>query len=78
MLEKLRDEFGYTGEVRKAKDGAEYAGLVREVGKETGVDVVDVWSLFMEKAGWKEGEVLLGSKELGMNAELVDLLYDGM
>lgn len=78
MLEELRDEWGFTGEVRKAKDAAEYAGLVREAGKETGIDVVDVWSLFMNKAGWKAGEVLPGSKELGKNDVLANLLYDGM
>jgi hypothetical protein len=78
LLEELRDKFGFTGEVRKAKDGAEYAELVRGAGKETAVDVIDVWSLFMEEAGWKTGEALLGSKELGKNDVLTDLLYDGM
>ncbi|KAE8451632.1 hypothetical protein EG329_003089 [Mollisiaceae sp. DMI_Dod_QoI] len=78
ILEQFREDWGYTGEVRKARDAAEYAELVREVGKETGVDVLDVWSIFMEKVGWKSGEKLPGSKELGKNDVLSELLYDGL
>ncbi|CZR67802.1 related to IAH1 Isoamyl acetate hydrolytic enzyme [Phialocephala subalpina] len=78
VLEKSRDDWGYTGEVRKAGDAAEYAELVREVGKETGVSVLDVWGLFMEKVGWKAGESLPGSKALGESEILAKLLYDGL
>ncbi|KUJ16609.1 GDSL Lipase/Acylhydrolase family protein-like protein [Mollisia scopiformis] len=78
VLQKFQEDWGYAGEVRKAKDAAEYAELVREVGKETDVDVVDVWTLFMEKAGWKTGEPLPGSKAMGKNEVLADLLYDGL
>lgn len=78
LLEELSLQWGFGGETRKAKDAAEYAELVREVGKETGVDVIDVWALFMQKAGWKTGDPLPGSKELGKSDVLADLLYDGM
>jgi hypothetical protein len=78
VLEKFRDDWGYTGEVRKAVDAAEYAELVREVGKEAGVSVLDVWSLFMKKTGWKAGEPLPGSKAMGKSEVLAELLYDGV
>jgi hypothetical protein len=57
---------GSTNETRKAKDAAEHAAAVREVGQETGVPVLDAWITFMEKAGWKLGDAVLpGSKERG-------------
>lgn len=69
---------GSTNEIRKAKDAADYAAVVREVGKDNDVPVLDVWTTFMEKAGWKLGDaVLRGSKESGKNPVLSDLLYDG-
>jgi hypothetical protein len=51
---------------------------VKELGKEMGVPVLDVWGLFMEKAGWKEGDsVLPGSKAAGKSQALSELLHDG-
>ena len=39
--------------------------------------VLDVWSTFMAKAGWKEGEQLVGSKKVARNEVLEKLLNDG-
>lgn len=39
--------------------------------------VLDVWSIFMEKAGWKEGEPLVGSKKIARSEILEKLLNDG-
>jgi len=78
IIEEGLKVVGSTDETRKAQDAAEYAKVVREVGKENGVAVLDVWTAFMEKAGWKAGDAVLpGSKELGKDAVLADLLYDG-
>jgi hypothetical protein len=79
VLKEFQAEWGYIGETRKAKDAAEYAELVREVGKEAGLSVLDIWSAFMEKAGLKAGERLLipGSIDLGKSAVLAELMYDG-
>jgi len=73
------NKFTCQGETRKAKDAAEYAQLVREVGKDAGVPVLDIWTAFMDKAGWKAGDSLSmpGSIELGKSAELGELLPDG-
>lgn len=77
LLEALLIEWGVTGETRKATVVAEYAAAVREVAKENDVAILDVWGLCMEKTGYKVGDVLPGSKELGKNEVLAEFLYDG-
>lgn len=79
IIGDLLREMGSTNETRKAKDAADYASTVREVGKETKTPVLDVWAAFMEKTGWKLGDAVLpGSKESGKDLILSDLLYDGL
>jgi hypothetical protein len=79
MLVKLQEEWGAPPPTRKATDAQLYAELVKEVGKEAEVPVVDIWSAFIEKAGWKAGNPLPipGTLELGKSAALEELLYDG-
>jgi hypothetical protein len=78
MLVTTMKEWGNFGESRKVGDAKEYAQIVKEVGNESGVAVLDVWGVFMERAGWKgEGEVLPGSLEKGKNEVLGELLDDG-
>lgn len=50
---------------------------MRDVGREVGIEVVDVWTLFMELADWDEGDVLTGSVENGKSSVLEELLVDG-
>jgi len=77
MLTELVSEMD-SSIIPRAKDAAAYALATREVAKETGIPVVDVWAVFAEKAGWKEGdEKFPGEEESGKNAELADLLSDG-
>lgn len=40
--------------------------------------VLDLWSIFMRKAGWKEGMSLPGSKKVERSRVLGELLHDGM
>ena len=63
--------------VRSAEHTKKYADACREVGAEVGVVVLDVWSIFMAEAGWKEGETLVGSKKVARNEVLDKLLNDG-
>jgi isoamyl acetate esterase len=79
MLVKLLEEWGAPPPTRNAADAKLYAEIVKEVGREAGVPVLDIWSAFMEKAGWKEGDPLPipGTLELGKSKELEELLYDG-
>ncbi|CAD6565840.1 MAG: hypothetical protein ASARMPREDX12_006792 [Alectoria sarmentosa] len=69
---------GYKDRLRTAEHTKEYADACRQVGAEVGVVVLDVWSIFMAKAGWKEGEPLIGSKKLARNEVLEKLLVDGL
>ena len=63
--------------LRSAEHTKKYADACREVGAEVGLVVLDVWSIFMAKAGWKEGETLVGSKKVARNDVLERLLSDG-
>lgn len=65
------------GVSRKAFHAKQYAEATKEVGKELDVPVVDVWSAFMAKTEWKEGEKLPGQVEDGKSDILEGLLYDG-
>jgi isoamyl acetate esterase len=55
-----------------------YADVTREVGLELGLAVLDLWSIFMNHAGWREGQPLAGSKRAPENRLLQALLRDGM
>lgn len=70
-------EMEWYGERRVQTDAQAYAEAAKEVGKERGIPVVDVFGACMRKAGWKEGEELVGVKEKGKSKVLADLLYDG-
>ena len=63
---------------RTAEHTRKYADACREVGNELGVTVLDLWSTFMVKAGWRSGEPLPGSKKAPMSRILEELLHDGM
>ena len=49
-----------------------------EAGKEVGVAILDLWSAMMAKTGWKEGDKLVGSKEVPRNDILESMLADGL
>ena len=68
---------GYKDPRRSAEHTKKYADACRQVGAEVGVAVLDVWSIFMAKVGWKEGETLIGSKKVARNEVLEKLLVDG-
>ena len=68
---------GLTDPRRTAEHTKKYADACREVGKELGVAVLDIWSIIMAKAGWREGEPLVGSKNVARNEVLEGLLIDG-
>ena len=68
---------GYNGLQRTAENTKRYAEACREMGKDLVVPVVDIWTLFAEAAGWKEGGPLPGSKGTDRNQVLGSLLVDG-
>ncbi|KAF1981164.1 GDSL Lipase/Acylhydrolase family protein [Aulographum hederae CBS 113979] len=65
---------------RRAAVTRTYADAVKEVGKATDVVVFDLWSLFMERVGWKEGMPLAGEKSTHASQQsgLPTLLRDGL
>ena len=78
--ERFCEEWNFP-QVRRAAVTRQYAEAVREVAAEIGVGVVDLWSIFMERAGWEPGNPLLGSKEPGQSPSgdgLAGLLSDGL
>lgn len=76
-MEKAELERGYKDPLRSAEHTKQYADACRQVGVDVGITVLDVWSIFMAKAGWKEGEPLIGSKKVARNEVLEKLLNDG-
>jgi lysophospholipase L1-like esterase len=65
---------------RAAEVTMAYANVVREIGKELDTETLDLWNIFMENAGWKSGEPLIGAKTVEQNIEkgLPTLLLDGL
>ena len=55
-----------------------YSDAAREVGRELGVAVCDIWNAFVTRAGWKTGEPLPGGMGLPENEALKEFLHDGM
>ncbi|KAI5308729.1 hypothetical protein KEM55_005002 [Ascosphaera atra] len=64
--------------VRKAARTKQYADAAKKVAAEMDVPVVDIWTRFMEYAGWKEGQPIEGSLDLPPNEKLAELLVDGL
>ncbi|KZF21496.1 GDSL lipase/acylhydrolase family protein [Xylona heveae TC161] len=70
---------GITDVLRTAEHTKSYADAAKDVGKELQLTVLDLWTAFMERAGWQpEQEVLPGSKKLGQNTLLAELFHDGL
>ncbi|KAL2047086.1 hypothetical protein N7G274_001105 [Stereocaulon virgatum] len=78
---KLEEHYlatGFSDRSRTADNTKKYADACRDIGKELSITVLDIWSIMMAKAGWKEGEPLVGSKQVERSKILDDLLVDGL
>lgn len=62
---------------RTAEVTYSYAIRCREVGEKLGVPVLDLWSAIAAKAGWKEGQGVIGSRNSPRSEELDKMLVDG-
>ncbi|RDI84349.1 hypothetical protein Vi05172_g5750 [Venturia inaequalis] len=81
LCEKLELEIWGIDVVRRtAEVTSQYAQVVRDVGKEMDVAVLDVWSAFMHEVGWASGQPLIGTKDVLQRdgLELPNLLVDGL
>jgi len=75
------DEYQLASTDRTAAHTARYADACREVAQEySGLPVLDLWTIFMLKAGWAPGQQgpLIGSRAAPRNPVLDELLSDGL
>ncbi|OQD70818.1 hypothetical protein PENPOL_c001G04879 [Penicillium polonicum] len=63
---------------RTASFTKSYAVAACEVGASLNIPVVDLWSAFMKPTGWKEGEPLIGARDVPSNDTLASFLTDGL
>ncbi|EWC47060.1 hypothetical protein DRE_03822 [Drechslerella stenobrocha 248] len=56
----------------------QYAEAAIDVAKETGAEVLKLWHVFMDHAGWKEGGPLIGDINAPTSEELGELFTDGL
>ena len=77
-MEESDQAKGITEIQRVAKHTALYADAAREVGQQLGVVTLDLWTIMMEKASWKDGDPLPGTKEHGRNKVFTELMHDGL
>lgn len=77
QLEKFDQDKNTPHPSRTASLTKLYAEATREVGTTLGVPVVDLWAAFMASAGWKEGQPLIGSRDVPNLEEFCRLFADG-
>ena len=77
QLEESGLESGKSEIQRTAEHTKKYADACRKVGADLNMAAVDLWSIFMAKAGWKHGQPLIGSKSVERSKTLGVLLSDG-
>ena len=70
---------GFNGLRRTAETTSKYAEAVRQVGRDRGVKVCDVWSAMMREAGWDADSTapLPGSESADESAVLRRFFSDG-
>lgn len=62
---------------RTASLAKTYSEAAREVAASLSVPAADIWSAFMAKVGWKEGQPLVGSRALPNSEVFCSLFTDG-
>lgn len=63
---------------RTAERTKTYADALKKTAQELNLPVVDIWSAFLRKAGWQDGDPLLGRKDVEESDKLKQLLLDGL
>ncbi|KAI4110512.1 MAG: hypothetical protein LQ339_001378 [Xanthoria mediterranea] len=69
---------GILGVRRTAEHTRLYAEACKETGQDLGLIVLDLWSIFMDAAGYEPGKPLPGSKKTVKSPILGQLLSDGL
>lgn len=68
---------GHNGLQRTAELTKKYANAARQVGEALKIPVLDLWTIFMTRAGWVAGEPLPGCRGVERNGLIEELMYDG-
>ncbi|KAI9706752.1 MAG: hypothetical protein M1820_004722 [Bogoriella megaspora] len=63
---------------RTAANTKYYAEIVKDVGRELEIPVLDIWTALMKDAGWNHDAPLTGSRQLPKMDALEELLHDGI
>ena len=71
------NEHQFAGLDRLAERTKKFADAGNALSKELGVPIVDLWSAFMKRAGWKHGDPLLGKTGVPGSDKLKETLSDG-
>lgn len=77
QLQFLDASKGFSTPSRTANNTKIYAEACRDVARSLGLPVADLWTSFMNYAGWKPGQPLVGSRDAPANERLSTLLSDG-
>ncbi|KAL8783938.1 MAG: hypothetical protein Q9213_004268 [Squamulea squamosa] len=77
-LEAAEAAKGIPGVRRTAENTMQYAEACKGVGQDLGLVVLDLWSIFMNAAGYEPGKPLPGSKKTEKSPVLNRLLSDGL
>lgn len=62
---------------RTASLAKTYSETAREVAASLNVPAADIWTAFMATTGWKEGQPLVGSRDLPNDEKFCSLFTDG-
>lgn len=77
LTEETDREKGFVERRRTADNTRKYADVIKAIGKENGIAVLDIWTSLMVEAGWNGNEPLIGSKQLPQLKQMQLLLHDG-
>lgn len=78
QLEAFDSEKGNPYPSRTAELAKTYSEAAREVAMSLNVPVADIWTAFMATTDWKEGQPLVGSRDLPNNESFSSLFTDGI
>ncbi|BCS04953.1 SGNH/GDSL hydrolase family protein [Aspergillus luchuensis] len=77
QLEAFDASEGVPHPSRTANQTRKYAGAASDVALSLGVPIADLWTAFMEAVEWREGDPLIGSREVPNHESFQQYFTDG-
>ncbi|GAA85844.1 GDSL lipase/acylhydrolase family protein [Aspergillus luchuensis IFO 4308] len=78
QLEAFDASEGVPHPSRTANQTRKYAGAASDVALSLGVPIADLWTAFMEAVEWREGDPLIGSREVPNHESFQQYFTDGL